>query len=167
MARLLLNAAMIPGEGTFEYHRITAEDAAMWLRRDDFISYIGYKQTARHCEDLARAVEYPGAGYPACDGGCSDVPHVHEWNIKVPLNRAKCEMVEGDEALVVKLAYRVADPTTKGQPQPEDWEYGILKRLDTRGVALAGVTALHALGIETLGVGGELAMMAQRALEVR
>ena len=49
--------------------------------------------------------------------------------VTVALNRAKCSMAPGDEALVVKLTYRVQDPATKGQPQPEDWEYGILQRI--------------------------------------
>ncbi len=116
MAYLLLNAAMVPNEGTFVYRVISREEAAEWLSRRlktaghrtviDADSYIGYPQTAEHIHSLARAAAPPA------------------------IRRTKTFMAPGDEALVVKLAYRVSDPGTKGQPQPEDWEYGILRRLE-------------------------------------
>ena len=31
--RLILNAAMVPNEGRFEYRLISREEAAFWLRR--------------------------------------------------------------------------------------------------------------------------------------
>jgi Domain of unknown function (DUF1874) len=103
MTRLILNAAMIPCEGTFRYRNISAADAAAWLREHGptATSYVGYPQTADHI---------------AAIGG-----------VRCALNREKCAMSAGDEALVVKLAYRV-NPALKGQPMPEDWEYGVLER---------------------------------------
>ncbi len=104
--RIIINAAMIPNPGTFRYHNIAAEEAAAWLREHGrwAVSYVGYPQTAEHIAVLS--------------------------GVHVALNRAKTAMDVGDEALVVKLAYRVANPATKGQLQPEDWEYGILQRVD-------------------------------------
>jgi len=102
--KILVNAAMVPNEGTFTYRHVSADVAGTWLMAygPTAISYVGYPQTAEHIKSLS--------------------------GLRVALNRAKCAMNEGDEALVVKLAYRVTDPTTKGQPQPEDWEYGLLRR---------------------------------------
>jgi len=106
MTRLLINAAMVPNPGTFRYRQISADAAAQWLAvyGADATSYVGYPQTAEHLESL-----WPG--------------------LHVALNRAKTTMVAGDEALVCKLAYRVQDPASKGQPQAEDWEYGVLEML--------------------------------------
>jgi len=110
MSYLISNAAMIPNEGTFHYRIIQAADAASWLWKhsQNAESYVGYPQTAEHLESL-----------------CAP--------LKVALNRAKCSMREGDQALVCRLAYRVENPATKGQPQPEDWEYGILTACGVNG----------------------------------
>lgn len=35
-------------------------------------------------------------------------------------------MEPGDEALVVRLPYRLEDPTQKNGHQPQAWEYGLL-----------------------------------------
>jgi len=106
MSRLIINAAMVPNPGTFRYRQITRLEARDWLANwgTDATSYVGYPQTAQYLESL-------------CPG------------LHVALNRAKCTMVAGDEALVCKLAYRVENPATKGQPQPEDWEYAVLECL--------------------------------------
>ena len=37
-------------------------------------------------------------------------------------------MAAGDEALVVRLPYRVQDPAAKAAHAPEAWEYGLLRR---------------------------------------
>jgi len=102
--RILLNAAMIPEPGTWRYTLIDPFEARKWLQDFTWESYIGYPQTAEYLTRLA--------GRP------------------IPLNRAKVENLRpGDEALVCRLRYRVADPATKGQPQPEDWEFGIITKL--------------------------------------
>lgn len=105
MRRLLMNAAMIPSPGIWRYEKISADRAAAWLRSHAATveSFVGYPQTAEHLSRL----------------------HGDGW--VCPLNRQKVEGLHaGDEALICKLAYRVENPATKGQPQPEDWEYGIL-----------------------------------------
>jgi hypothetical protein len=103
--RIIMNSAMVPNEGTFHYFSINADQAREWLSQHGrtAVSYVGYTQTAAHIESLA--------------------------GVSVSINRAKCTMNVGDEALIVKLAYRVPDPETKGKPQPEEWEYGILRRV--------------------------------------
>jgi hypothetical protein len=101
---LILNAAMVPNEGTFQYQLIDQQAARAWLLgHPDAVSYIGYPQTAEWLEHLA--------GRP------------------IALNREKVTMAIGDEALVCRLSYRVRDPSTKGQYQEEDWEYGLLRRI--------------------------------------
>lgn len=120
VTRLLINAAMVPNPGTFRYRQISADAAAQWLAvyGDIAVSYIGYPQTAEHLETLwCESQENNWMRGP------DDPP------LRVALNRAKTTMVAGDEALVCKLAYRVLDPATKGQPQSSDWEYGLLEML--------------------------------------
>jgi len=103
--RYLLNSAVITSAGLYEYRLITAEEAAEWIRRGGWESRIGYPQTAEWIERLS--------------------------GVRPPLSREASPMGAGDEALVVRLRYRVADPGQKGavSVQEEDWEYGILRRL--------------------------------------
>jgi len=51
--------------------------------------------------------------------------------VRPELSREASPMEVGDEALVVRLRYRVADPSQKGSVAvgPDVWEYGILRRL--------------------------------------
>jgi hypothetical protein len=100
--RIIMNSAMVPHEGTFYYRSITEDEVREWLSQHGRsaisyigypISYIGYPQIAAHVESLA--------------------------GISIQINRAKCTMNVGDEALIVRLA----------KPQPEEWEYGILRRV--------------------------------------
>jgi len=44
----------------------------------------------------------------------------------------KFDMQPGDEALIVKLKYRLQDPTQKEKftPSDEDYEFGILKKME-------------------------------------
>jgi len=129
MAYLILNAAMIPNEGTFTYRLISRAQAGEWLQRrgQHAASYLGYPQTQQHlCEvwdEQHNRTCYP-AGHCICGAR-----HQDPAQLPIALNRAKCSMEPGDEALVCRLAYRVENPATKGQPQAEDWEYGILTRL--------------------------------------
>jgi hypothetical protein len=48
--------------------------------------------------------------------------------IRPAISREATAMRPGDEALVVRRKYRVADPGQKAgyQPGPHDWEYGLL-----------------------------------------
>jgi len=105
MTRYLLNSAVITAPGVYEYRLVTPQEAAEWIRAGGWESRIGYPQTADHIERLS--------------------------GVRPPLSREASPMDVGDEALVVRLKYRVADPTQKGAVSvgPDVWEYGILKRL--------------------------------------
>lgn len=100
--RYLLNSAVITSPGTYHYHLVTADDAARWIQAGGWVSKIGYPATADHIRDLS--------------------------GIRPELSREVVAMQPGDEALVVRLKYRIADPALKKthQPGPEDWEYGVL-----------------------------------------
>lgn len=102
--RYLLNSAVLTNPGTYHYRLVTAEEAADWLQKGDFISRIGYPATAKYIEELS--------------------------GVRPEISREATAMQPGDEALVVRLKYRVQDPGEKAtyQPAKEDWEYGILKK---------------------------------------
>ncbi|MEW5952607.1 MAG: DUF1874 domain-containing protein [Bacillota bacterium] len=102
--RYLLNSTVITGPGRYHYSLVTAPQAAAWLHQyGDFISRIGYPATAEHIQEIA--------------------------GIQPAISREATAMQPGDEALVVRLKYRVQNPGEKAahQPSPEDWEYGILR----------------------------------------
>lgn len=104
MMRYLLNSAVLTSPGTYHYRLVTTEEAADWLRNGDFISRIGYPATVEHIEKMS--------------------------GIWPEISQEATAMQPGDEALVVRLKYRVQDPGEKAtyQPAKEDWEYGILKK---------------------------------------
>jgi len=103
--RYLLNSAVITSEGVYEYRLVSPTEAREWLRAGGWVSRIGYPQTADHIEKLS--------------------------GVRPELSREASPMEVGDEALVVRLRYRVADPSQKGSVAigSQDWEYGILRRL--------------------------------------
>jgi len=103
--RYLLNSAVITAEGVYEYRLVSPTEAAEWIRAGGWESRIGYPQTADHIEQLT--------------------------GVRPQLSREASPMGVGDEALVVRLKYRVTEPGQKGAVPigPEDWEYGILRRL--------------------------------------
>lgn len=49
------------------------------------------------------------------------------------ISREPSIIAVGDEALVVRLPYRVADPLRKADHTPQAWEYGLLRRLAADG----------------------------------
>lgn len=100
--RYLLNSAVITGPGKYSYRLVTAEEAATWLREKPFVSRIGYPATADHIKKLS--------------------------GIRPELSREATSMRPGDEALVIRLKYRLTDPNQKPNhaPGPDNWEYGIL-----------------------------------------
>jgi hypothetical protein len=103
-ARYVLNSAVLTAPGTYRYALLSVEEARAWLARGPVASRVGYPAT------LAR---------------------IEAWfGLALPLSREAVAMQPGDEALVVRLAYRVADPAAKGAlaPGPEDWEVGLLVR---------------------------------------
>lgn len=105
--KYLLNSAVIPvgGDGNYNYVTIDKDDAANWLLlyADEFVSRIGYAETARFIESLA-----PG--------------------ITVQTNRDATTMNTGDEALVVRLKYRVQNPGEKStsNPKSDDYDFSLL-----------------------------------------
>lgn len=102
MTRMILNSAMMPQTGHYSYRTIELIEAAAWLKANpSAISFVGYQHTADHIEKIS--------------------------GVKVVVSRQATKFEAGDEALVVKLAYRVGDPTRKGENMPEDWEYGMVQ----------------------------------------
>src|SRR3990167_3913049 len=91
----LMNSAMMPQPGKYELERLTREQFAHILMDNAPVdSYIGYPQTAEFVERI------------------SGVP--------VAVSRRQTFLVDGDRVLVVKLAYRPQDASSKGQPVNED-----------------------------------------------
>lgn len=99
--KLIMNSAMMPQPGHYSYRIISQEDASAWLKANPAAqSFVGYQQTADHIEQIS--------------------------GVKIAVSRKATKFDPGDEALVVRLAYRV-DPTRKGEPMPEEWEYGLVR----------------------------------------
>jgi len=101
----LLNSAIIVDDGTYTYKTVKAGDVKAFIGDQDFISYIGYPDTAKFLSSIIGR--------------------------HVPTNRGMISMNVGDVAVVCKLKYRVQDPKTKGAftPGPDDYTFGILKRI--------------------------------------
>lgn len=104
ISRYLLNSAVITGPGTYSYQVITVQEAKAWLQKGNCVSAIGYEETADHIEKL-----------------CGIRPEVRRESIMMDV---------GDEALVVRLKKRLANPSLKGvfEAGPDDWEYGLLRK---------------------------------------
>lgn len=102
----ILNSAVITGEGTYRYKLITKDEAVNWLKQNTWESRVGYPVTAEHIYEIS--------------------------GIKPVLSRETTKMEVGDTALVVRLKYRVQKPEEKKlqEPDPEDWEYGILEKIE-------------------------------------
>lgn len=105
--RYLLNSAVIPvgADGIYDYHTLSQAEAVDWLTTHQFTSRIGYQNTADFIERIS--------------------------NVRVEISRAASEFLPGDEALIVRLAYRETDPGTKtGQTaQRNDFVFGLLTSL--------------------------------------
>lgn len=103
----LLNSAVLGAGayGTYEYAPATRAELAQFMRREP-LSRIGYVETA----DL-----------------------IESWTgIRPALCRDPSALAAGDEAIIVRLRYRVAIPGRKGAPTgatDEDWEIATLRRL--------------------------------------
>lgn len=112
MKRYILNSAVITEEGYYYYKRISVEEAIEWLKKGDFESTIGYKETV---DALAMLT-----------------------GISVDVNRKMVKMGVGDEALVFRLTSRLDDPSLKGRVSVdfvrENCEIGILKRIAIGGI---------------------------------
>lgn len=102
--RLLFNAAVIPSPGKYEYSEISRDQAIEWLKHYDK-SFVGYPDTAAFIERIS--------------------------GTRPEISRERFDMQPGDEALIVKLKYRLQDPTQKGKfvPSDEDYEFGLLRKV--------------------------------------
>lgn len=109
--KYILNSAVITAPGAYEYHHISAEEARAFLDDGDFISTIGYPETAEALSTLI--------------------------NLPIHVNRKIIKMQPGDQALVFRLTCRVgADRlaiASKGTFTPEfvlaNCEIGLLTML--------------------------------------
>ena len=89
----LMNSAMMPAEGSYILGRISTHEFADRVQLAAAVgtlrSYIGYQQTAEQVRALT--------------------------GVEIPVSREQTMLEDGDEMLIVKLAYRVQDPALKGQ----------------------------------------------------
>jgi rhamnose utilization protein RhaD (predicted bifunctional aldolase and dehydrogenase) len=107
MARYILNSAVITSEGVYEYKLISVEEAKKWLETGEFVSTIGYEETAKALELIT--------------------------GVKVDVNRKQVKMDKDDEALIFRLTCRLDNPALKGNMSIDfvlnNCEIGLLKRL--------------------------------------
>jgi len=102
MKRYLFNAAMMPSEGIYTLKKISKDEFLSTLREwgDDYESFVGYPNVANVIADEG---------------------------IYVPLNRAKAELTEQSEILIIKLTYRIQNPEEKKEnthgKKIEDYEF--------------------------------------------
>jgi hypothetical protein len=94
-----MNSAMMPTPGRYELVSLTREQFVGILRDNGQCdSYVGYPQTAEFVERIS--------------------------GVEVEVSRRQTTFEDGERALVVKLAYRLPDATTKGAPVDEaDYEF--------------------------------------------
>lgn len=100
----ILNSAVLTAPGIYRYTLLDQPTAMRFLQANNWLSRVGYQATAEHIRTIA--------------------------GVSIPLSREETRMQAGDEALVVRLKYRLPDPRQKAQhqPGPNDWEYGLLTR---------------------------------------
>jgi rhamnose utilization protein RhaD (predicted bifunctional aldolase and dehydrogenase) len=107
MARYILNSAVITSEGVYEYKLISVEEAKKWLETGEFVSTIGYEETAKALELIT--------------------------GVKVDVNRKQVKMDKDDEALIFRLTCRLDNLALKGNMSIDfvlnNCEIGLLKRL--------------------------------------
>lgn len=94
----LTNSAIMPQPGTYRAKQIS---------KDEFVSLVKLASANGTLESFI--------GYP------QNVELIQKWTgVAVALNRAETRLNDGDVMLVMKLRYRVADPSTKGAQVGED-----------------------------------------------
>lgn len=110
--RYILNSAVITSPGLYSYRLLTQEEAREWAARGQFLSTVGYEETAQALSEFLGTL--------------------------VPVNRTTIRMAPGDEALVFRLVLppgtpRIA-PDEKGRLrealQRGWWECGLLVRIE-------------------------------------
>ncbi|MCX7751198.1 MAG: YddF family protein, partial [Candidatus Bipolaricaulota bacterium] len=103
----VLNSAVVTDFGSYSYEPLTIDAVRAWLHAGPVISQVGYQSTADWIES--------------------------RLGIRLPLSRDARRMQPGDEALVVRLRYRLDDPARKAGGgvalTDEDVEIGLLRRI--------------------------------------
>jgi hypothetical protein len=104
--KYILNSAVITSPGMYSYNIITAAIAEVWLKENEWISTIGYEETAIALHSLT--------------------------GVRVPVSKVSIKMMFGDEALVFRLTSRLP-PEMKGNMTPEfvmkNCEIGLLCKI--------------------------------------
>ncbi|MEM3857275.1 MAG: DUF1874 domain-containing protein [Thermoproteota archaeon] len=112
----LMNSAVITSPGVYSYELISFEKAKSLISSDEYLSTIGYEETA---SVLSEAL-----------------------GVKVPVNRRTVRMKEGDRAIVFRIVLPEGspriDPKDKGQISAviakNQWELGLLTCLSSKEV---------------------------------
>jgi hypothetical protein len=105
MARFILNSAVLTSPGRYSYRLVGVEEARSWAKRGEFISAVGYQETAEALSTLL--------------------------GVEVPAQRVEIQMQPGDEALVFRLRVRPEPGKKGGLGQDfllEHAEFGLLVR---------------------------------------
>jgi hypothetical protein len=106
-----MNSAMMPNEGNYFCKRIDEAQFALilWKNKDNFKSYLGYPE---NCEFVINLIRY-------CHGS----------TLTIPISRDQTHLKSGDKMLVIKLKYRLPDPSAKGKfvPKAEDYEFFLVE----------------------------------------
>lgn len=90
-------------------------------------SYGTYTYEPAAIDTLRAVLAGPEGSWASRIGYAQNVDLIERWTgVRVPLDRSEVTFSDGDQALVMRLRRRVADPTTKGAPvseAPEDWQF--------------------------------------------
>jgi len=109
---VLMNSAMMPQEGLYTIYRIPQEEFFNRLKKayeeDNLHSYIGY---STNIDFIAR-----------------------HTGIVLPLSREQTTLQDGDTMLIMKLKYRLQDPSSKGKHIPSDDDYEFFIALYKEGI---------------------------------
>jgi len=108
---LLLNSAICHAPGTYKVRKASVEEIKELYtkaKKDEIAieSYIGYPSTAYMLANIVKD--------------------------EIEINRSEFTWEKGDIAIVVRLKYRVQNPSQKGkfEPSPEDFEFLIIEKVE-------------------------------------
>lgn len=101
----VLNAAVVPNWGVFEYSPVSLDDVRKLLSSEEFVSAVGHKATA----DVLSALT----------------------GIQIPVNRVQIKMSVGDISIIFKPAIRLEEGRILTQEELKElpYELGTLKRI--------------------------------------
>lgn len=99
----VLNSAVITNPGLYLYQLLTPDEVKQLLQ-NKFISFVGHESTAIALSQLA--------------------------GVQIPVNRGMCALLKGDRAVVCRIKTRLPEGCVLSQLSPEDFELGLLTRLE-------------------------------------